>query len=111
MSSTHALPLPLSPFQQFAGKRPDPKPSPNRRRTTPAQGRALEALGHAIEYLVDSRLFDQWESPADAEAVHLLMACSRNVFADCDEMHPWHQRVQRALMKRLHLQNSQTRRA
>lgn len=109
MSSSHSLPLPLTPFSPFEGHRPEPKPAPVRRRTTPEQGRALETLGHAIEYLVDSRLFEQWESPADAEAVQLLMVCSRSVFAACDEMHPWHQRVQRALLKRLHLQSTHAR--
>lgn len=109
MSSANALPLPLSPFSPFEGQRPDPKPSRGRRHTSPEQGRALEVLGHAIEYLVDSRLFDQWETPADAEAVHLLMACSRSVFAACDEVHPWPQRVQQAFLKRLHLQASHTR--
>lgn len=107
-TSAFSLPLPLSPFQNFGGK-PASKPTPSRRRTTPQQGRALETLGHAIEYLVDSRLFDQWESPADAEAVHMLMACSRTVFAECDEVFPWHQRVQRALVKRLSLQGSPVR--
>lgn len=107
-TAAFSLPLPMSPFQNFTG-RPTPKPEPTRRRTTPQQGRAIETLGHAIEYLVDSRLFDQWESPADAEAVHMLMACSRSVFADCDEVCPWHQRVQRALVKRLSLQTSQLR--
>ena len=60
-------------------------------------------LGHAIEYLVDSRLFEQWQSPADAEAVRLLMSCSRTVFAECEAVAPWHQRVQRAVTRRLHL--------
>lgn len=108
-AATQSLPLPLSPFQHFGERRPDPRPSPARRNTTPEQGRALETLGHAIEYLVDSRLFERWESPADAEAVHLLMACSRAVFAGCEEVAPWHQRVQRALLKKLHLQSSQLR--
>ncbi|MGI4758017.1 MAG: hypothetical protein ACRYGF_14340 [Janthinobacterium lividum] len=109
MSSAHVLPLPFGPFQDDEGRRPEQKPSPSRRRTSPEQGRALETLGHAIEYLVDSRLFDQWESPSDAEAVHLLMACSRSVFADCEEVCPWHQRVQRALLKRLHMQGGSAR--
>lgn len=109
MSSTFAIPLPMTPFPHFGGEKPAPRPSPARKRTTPQQGKALETLGHAIEYLVDSRLFDQWQSPADAEAVHMLMGCSRAVFADCDEVCPWHQRVQRALVKRLNLQSSRAR--
>ena len=96
----------MSPFQQLGDREPEPRRVPERRRHTPEQGRALETLGHAIEYLVDSRLFDQWESPSDAEAVHLLMSCSRSVYAGCEELAPWHQRVQRSLMRRLHLQDS-----
>lgn len=109
MSTAHALPLPLRSFPDFAGNQQAPRSAPARKRSTPQQGQALEILGHAIEYLVDSRLFDQWESPSDAAAVHLLMGCSRAVYADCEEMHPWHQRIQRALLKRLHLDKPQSR--
>lgn len=103
--STQAFALPLRPFQPFdeAPKRRAPQPRP---RQTPEQGRALEILGHAVEYLVDSRLFDQWESPADAEAVHLLMSCSLAVFAGNQDVKPWHQRVQNGLLKRLHPKGS-----
>ena len=102
MSTANLIQLPVIPFQ-FGGPQPAPKPSPIRRRTTAQQGRALEVLGHAIEYLVDSRLFEQWETAADAAAVHLLMERSRAVFADCEEIVPWHQRVQQTLVKKLHL--------
>jgi hypothetical protein len=101
MSTATASALSMNPFQ-FGEHQPERRPTPIRRRTTPQQGRALEVLGHAIEYLVDSRLFDQWESPADAAAVHLLMERSRAVFDDCAEILPWHQRVQQAMVKRLH---------
>ncbi len=97
------LPLPFGSLPQFALK-PTP-PAPQRRRSNPRQGRALELLGHAIEYLVDSRLYDQWETPADAAAVHLLMGCSRAVFSECEALQPWHQRVQSVLVRRLHLQH------
>ena len=102
MSTANTIPFPMSPFQ-FGGHEPARQQTPIRRRTTPQQGRALEVLGHAIEYLVDSRLFDQWETPADAAAVHLLMERSHAVFADCTEIVPWHQRVQQALARKLHL--------
>ena len=101
MSPAHTIPLPMNPLP-FGGHRPERKPTPMRRRTTPQQGLALEILGHAIEYLVDSRLFDRWETPADAAAVHLLMERSRAVFADCIEVQPWHVRVQQALARKLH---------
>ena len=63
---------------------PSLQPRPERRRTKPQQGRALEVLGHAIEYLVDSRL------PEGG----ILMACSRSVFEESVAVVPVHQRVQ-----------------
>jgi hypothetical protein len=58
-----------------------------RRRASVQQGRALEILGHSVEYLVDSRMFmiDQPSTRADAEAVQILMRLSREVFSDCTE--------------------------
>ena len=102
MSSASVLPLTMSPLPPFIPESA-PRRNPVRRRSNPQQGRALEILGHAIEYLVDSRLFETWESAADAEAVQVLMSCSREVFAACEDVSPWHQRVQRALIKHLHL--------
>jgi hypothetical protein len=54
------------------------------------QGRALETIGHAIEYLVDSRMFMSGEptSKADVEAARILMQASRTVFAECAEVVP-----------------------
>lgn len=101
MSAAHTFPFSTKPFQ-FGEHQPERRSAPERRRTSPQQGRALELLGHAIEYLVDSRLFDQWESPADAAAVQLLMECSRAVFANCEKIVPWHQRVQQAWSKKMH---------
>ena len=56
-----------------------------RRRASYQQGRGLEILGHAVEYLIDSRMFliDQPSTRADSEAVQLLMLLSRQVFAEC----------------------------
>ena len=105
MSTTANALAPMLPRPQFAPKLPSQqlqRPSPTRRRPTLTQGQALETLSHAIEYLVDSRLYETWDSPADAEAVHTLMACSRAVFADCEEVMSWQQRLQRTLMRRLY---------
>lgn len=66
---------------------------PVRRRTNPQQGRALEVLGHAIEYLVDSRLPEGGVSKAENQALRMLMACSRSVFEDGVEVAPVRQRV------------------
>jgi hypothetical protein len=59
-----------------------------RRRGNSEQGRALEILGHAVEYLVDSRLFlvDQTQAKAEQDAVQILMRMSRAVFLECPEV-------------------------
>lgn len=59
-----------------------------RKRPNPMQGKALEKLGHAIEYLVDSRmaLIHEPSTRADAEALDILMRLSRCVFAECEEL-------------------------
>jgi hypothetical protein len=65
-----------------------------RRRGTKQQGRALEALGHAVEYMMDSRLLLAASNPrADAEAVRLLTQASRAVFAECPEILPRRERL------------------
>jgi hypothetical protein len=66
-----------------------------RRRPDRQQGQALEILGHALEYLVDSRMYLSKEpkTRADAEAIHILSRCSREVFATCPEVVSLRQRV------------------
>lgn len=52
-----------------------------RRRPTPAQGAALEVLGHAIEYLEDTNFHAHRSGdPALAEAIRILSQGSRAVF-------------------------------
>jgi hypothetical protein len=62
----------------------------NRRRSiSPDAGRALEKLGHAIEYLADEYLNGEGTfDPGDArlEAVKLLMAINRHVYNSCPEI-------------------------
>jgi hypothetical protein len=45
-------------------------------------GRTLLMLGHAAEYLIDSRRFEPMDKTAvaDHEAVHILLGLSRSVF-------------------------------
>lgn len=66
-----------------------------RRRPSLLQGRALESLGHAVEYLVDSRLFLTGEivQHDEQDAVQILMQLSRAVFAECTEVVPFSQRL------------------
>ena len=58
-----------------------------RRQGTEQQGRSLERLGHAIDYLVDSQLYlIPGATPKDeAEAIQILMRLNREVFAECAE--------------------------
>ena len=55
------------------------------RRPTPKQGRALELLGHAIEYLIDSHpmCISGGKYSTDFAAVVILKKASREVFAEC----------------------------
>ena len=59
------------------------------------QGRALEALGHALEYLSDSAYGDRVALPAISEAVKILAEKSRAVFAECPEIIPLTKRIRR----------------
>jgi hypothetical protein len=59
-----------------------------RRRISPEAGRALEILGHAIEYLSDE--FVHAGGPlsahnAQVEAVQLLMGINRQIYFACPE--------------------------
>ncbi len=73
------------------------------RRGSREQGRALEAIGHAVEYLVDSRLFQVGDHNrrAEQEAVQILMRLSRAVFAECPEVVSLRKRLKRWLVQRV----------
>ncbi|HEV2709595.1 MAG TPA: hypothetical protein VGU67_05255 [Edaphobacter sp.] len=66
-----------------------------RRRPSQTQGHALEKLGRAIEYLMDSRLalMDEPSTKADAEALDILMRLNRWVFSECEEIVSMRQRM------------------
>ncbi len=83
----------LVPFE-LARARPKAS-SVVRRRPDRVQGLALERIGHAIEYLVDARMFtgDDFTQAADAEAVQILSCLSRAVFAECTEIVPVRNRL------------------
>jgi hypothetical protein len=111
-TASHVLATPMLVRPQFAPKPPRQqqfKRPAEPRRPSPTQGRALEILNHAIEYLVDSRLDETWDTPADAKAVHMLMACSRVVFMDCEVILNWQQRLQRTALRRLHPEHNASR--
>jgi hypothetical protein len=59
---------------------------PRRRRIDFESGRALEVLGHAIEYLADEFVHDG-ASPNDCRlhAIQILMAANREIYCSCPE--------------------------
>jgi hypothetical protein len=66
-------------------------------------GRTLLTLGHAAEYLMNSRRYttERFEYEAYAEAVHILMGLSRSVFDEIAERRTLHQRFQDWLVARV----------
>lgn len=56
------------------------------RRITPEAGRALEILGHAIEYLADEYAIEKRIPKANdprLEAIQILMKLNRQVYFEC----------------------------
>ena len=92
----------------FQGVRPAPAVSttgrrPLHRRISPQAGRALEILGHAIEYLTDEYVhaggaFDAQQ--ALLEAVQLLMARNREIYFECSEVQTLSERCRAWLHRR-----------
>ena len=82
-SATTGFPIPASA--------PDAAALPvssRRRHITPRAGRALEILGHAIEYLTDEFVHRGGSFTAHDEqvqALQLLMALNRQVYYECPE--------------------------
>jgi hypothetical protein len=79
---------PQPPTTLSAGDCPSDAPDLTIHRITRTHhGRTLLLLGHAAEYLVDSRQFLQQAAANDSdnEAIHILMSLSRSVFDDFAE--------------------------
>jgi hypothetical protein len=69
------------------------------RRITPQAGRALEILGHAIEYLTDECVHHgaaMIPGNPQLEAVQLLMALNRQIYFECPETPTLRQRFRAA---------------
>ena len=67
-----------------------------RRRTDPQAGRALEILGHSIEYLTDefvNACCSGAAVKAHLEAVQLLMALNRKIYFGCPEVPTIRERI------------------
>jgi hypothetical protein len=57
-----------------------------RRRISPQAGRALEILGHAIEYLTDqyvNEIKSLSASDPEVSAIRLLMSLNREIYLEC----------------------------
>jgi hypothetical protein len=77
---------------------------PERRRLGREEGQALERLGHAVEYLIDSRMFLTHVpyTNAEEEAVQILMKMNRLVFEGCPEIVTMRRRVTDGLQRLIH---------
>jgi hypothetical protein len=67
-----------------------------RRRIEPEAGRALEILGHAIDYLADEYIHRGGalaEQDPAFEAMQLLMERNREIYFACPEIPDWKERI------------------
>jgi hypothetical protein len=75
------------------------------RRITPQAGRALEILGHAIDYLIDEWVLAEGEnlSPHSprTEAIYLLMRLNREIYDSCPPVFTITERLESALLRLL----------
>jgi hypothetical protein len=80
-------------------------PSSRRRQIPPLSGKALEVLGHAIEYLADEYVLHAGSLPSlhsedpQIRAIQLLMAASRTVYWSCPVAPTLRERVTRVLWR------------
>jgi hypothetical protein len=70
--------------------------------TSTHHGRTLLMLGHAAEYLANSRRYstEKVDHAANIEAIHLLMELSRNVFEEFAERRSLHRRMEDWVIER-----------
>ncbi len=102
----------LLAFEDYRARPQPPAPTASaahvRRRGSLEQGRALETLGHAVEYLIDGGMFNrETDTSANQAAIQILMRLSRAVFQECPEVMPvrrrlgqWGQRVVARALRR-----------
>ena len=78
---------PVAPAQRLLSAR--------QRRIDRASGRALEILGHAIEYLADEYVYHGGQlssSDAEVQAMQLMMRLNREIYTACAEIPTFTQR-------------------
>jgi hypothetical protein len=75
-----------------------------RRQLSPEEGRAIEILGHAIEYLADEYCADAQpkgrlgNADPRVEAIQMLKALNRSIYYSAPEVQPAFARVRRWVM-------------
>jgi len=92
-STTSCFPVPASTLAVSASS----VLRKRRRRITPQAGRALEILGHAIEYLTDEFVYHGGSlsgGNSQLQAVQLLMALNRQIYFECPEVPTFGERCQ-----------------
>jgi hypothetical protein len=90
------LPRLFTVFGLPASPRVVTRPAVVRRRLSPESGRALERLGHAIEYLTDEFVHDGCDGGFEGpriDAIQLLMSLNRQVYGGCPIVPTLSQRV------------------
>jgi hypothetical protein len=78
-----SLSTPVSAVQTLPGR------TNRRRHIDPVSGRALEVLGHAIEYLTDELVIQSdliFANDPRVEAIQLLMTLNRQIYLQCPEV-------------------------
>lgn len=77
-----------------------PAVATRRRSVDPASGRALEILGHAIDYLTDELGHSGGPAVADnpqVEAIQLLMGINRKIYLQCPQVKTFGERFRSLL--------------
>jgi hypothetical protein len=99
-SATAAIPTTTNPTANFGVEVSTPvdfsrRKTLRRRRISPRAGRALEILGHAIDYLIDENVYaaDSRSKPIGRSgqlgqmgAVQMLMQINRQIYFECPEV-------------------------
>jgi hypothetical protein len=95
-ATMRALPLPTATPLPARGRG-----ATRRRHISPEAGRALEILGHAIDYLTDEFVHAGGSFSANdpqVKAVELLMSLNREIYFECPEAPSFSERL-RGLMR------------
>lgn len=103
-SSFPGLPFPSLPFPSLSGGRAESSAGDLtiHRITGTHHGRTLLTLGHAAEYLANSRRYSMqvYDHEAEVEAIHILLGLSRSVFEEYAERRSLQQRFEDWLIER-----------